>query len=683
MLRQKFLIANPAYTLRTLHVHSSGYRTYNPKDVVDKPIFLHIAPTGLNHLYVKEKFDAKDILRKVVHKPFYRQIRSVQEKEVRTFCTMLKRGEEYIYSHDSKNIFTPEPDTVLGFSDAFLTDVGLPYGHHELYIGESKLSHELWSKTGIAACQPCLTSELAYAAPLTAKETMSAESFCLRYLSKILQIRDVPGEFLCPKNEDFLQVLQLFQWERREIPVLPSDPGMGIYCKKSIVWQCSDTTQLTHEDVQALRNGLNFGWANQTPKSKKMTIVEDGTLLDSAWIAELEEKLGEEWDIHVIWPGRSSLERIVNLLRNTDVFIFGNSEKIPKTWSWMWLLPSGAHTIEIQNEMDPRGDAIHLAAAGEIDNWLIIMRKGLRAPMIQDTVNNTLKTLEAMTKPQIPGSEKPLIWLPRSDIKGFFGHSGDSFREMVRLWGERGYCDVKEHPVATLCWYAPHGGEMNDPSNWLLYDRPNLDWLWAATDVEQAWKQGLFGNPEPPKGGKAWSFWPRRPQLVEQLVETGAAKRPFAERRRGVVFYGKIENRVQELRRTAKDWSSSCDEFVMPAGEDAKYPFTQEQYLVNLSEARYGLCLAGYGRKCHREVECMAMGCVPIVDTEVDISSYASPPVEGVHYLRVSGPDEVRETIARISEEQWTSMSVACRQWWQDNASCKGLFELTKRLVGA
>jgi hypothetical protein len=170
---------------------------------------------------------------------------------------------------------------------------------------------------------------------------------------------------------------------------------------------------------------------------------------------------------------------------------------------------------------------------------------------------------------------------------------------------------------------------------------------------------------------------------VEALVAKGTSQKVFNARHRGVVFYGKVENRVQDAHRSAKEWSSCCDEFVMPKGEDAKYPFTQEEYLVHLSEARFGLCLAGYGRKCHREVECMSMGCVPIVAGEVDITSYASPPVEGIHYLRVTEPEQVREKVKTISEEDWTRMSAACRKWWADNASCKGMFELTKRLVGA
>lgn len=676
MLRQKFLISNPAYSLKTQHVHSSGYRTYNPQDIVDKPIYLHIAPTGLNDMNAKETFDSKDILRQLNHSIFNREIHSVQEKEIKTFCNMLKRNERYEFVYGSKNIFAPPTDTILALNDCFITHNGLPYGHHELYIGSSSRSKELWSTTGISGCQPVIETELGLMAPLTKNETASQEDFCLNYVAKILQLRTLDGEFLCPKNDDLVEVLSLFRWNTRSVPVLEQTTNTAVYCKNGVVWSCSDSKERTKEDIDALRRNLFVPWLGQTPKARKITIFEDGKIVDTNWIAELEEALGETYDVHVIWPGRTSLERTITVLRDTEILVYANAEGIQKTWSWMWLLPEGASVVEVQNEMDPQGESLHLAGACDLPSWLVIMRKGLKEHMRRDTVALVKKTLEeGIYSAKKNPSTLPVVWVPRNGIQGFFGHTGDSFREMARMWGERGYCEVKEHPVATLCWW----GDVGDGC--LLYDRPNLDWFYNAPPLEQNWKKALFGNPEPISGGKSWSFWPRRPRLVEEIVAKGLPSRSFKERKRGLVFYGKIENRVQEKRRTTVDWIELCDEFIMPKGEDSKYPFTQEEYLIRLTEAKFGLCLAGYGRKCHREVECMAMGCIPVVEKEVDISNYANPPVEGVHYIRIKDPNVLDKTLSQISEDQWNTMSSACRAWWRDNASCEGMFALTKKLV--
>jgi hypothetical protein len=136
---------------------------------------------------------------------------------------------------------------------------------------------------------------------------------------------------------------------------------------------------------------------------------------------------------------------------------------------------------------------------------------------------------------------------------------------------------------------------------------------------------------------------------------------------------------VQLGNRTKADWASVCDEFVHVEGSNP-YPFTQEEYLQKLAQAKWGLCLAGYGKKCHREIECMAMGCVPIVAPEVDMDSYAEPPVEGTHYFRADDPLTAEALISGASNKDWAVMSAACKDWWRRNASVDGSWALTRRL---
>lgn len=97
--------------------------------------------------------------------------------------------------------------------------------------------------------------------------------------------------------------------------------------------------------------------------------------------------------------------------------------------------------------------------------------------------------------------------------------------------------------------------------------------------------------------------------------------------------------------------------------------------------SRYGLCLPGYGPKCHREIECMALGVVPIVTPGIDMTNYAVPPVEGTHYLRAETPEEVRRLVDETSIEKWDQMSQACIKYYEDNYSTKGSWDLTQRLA--
>ncbi len=74
------------------------------------------------------------------------------------------------------------------------------------------------------------------------------------------------------------------------------------------------------------------------------------------------------------------------------------------------------------------------------------------------------------------------------------------------------------------------------------------------------------------------------------------------------------------------------------------------------------------------------MGTVPVCTTEVDINSYANPPQEGLHYIRIQSPEDVPIKVASITEEQWAIMSAACIQWWKENASAEGSWRLTQKL---
>ena len=212
-----------------------------------------------------------------------------------------------------------------------------------------------------------------------------------------------------------------------------------------------------------------------------------------------------------------------------------------------------------------------------------------------------------------------------------------------------------------------------------MYDRATFQWL---EETPATYKQILCGNPDASKvsNGVQWSFWPRRPALVEQHVEEGPLP-TYEKRTDTLVFYGKVENGIQEKYRNNKLYEA-CDEFFMPLGVEKSYAFDQATYLNKLANAKYGLCMAGFGPKCNREIECMALGTVPLVAPDVDMTHYTNPPQEGLHYIRLKtfDPEMAKEAI-QMSEKDWKAMSTAAHSWWKHNASAEGLWNVTKSLV--
>lgn len=675
MLRQKFLIVNPSLSLKTHHYHLSGMRNYDPADVVDRPMFMYVDPNGIHDmepLFELGKF--VDTQQKFLSFP--RRLHSSQPKMLETFCKMLERGERYVWN--AKDINTSKEDSVpfYKFTNAFQTPQGLVYSYNKLFIGREEASKEAWAHSKLSSITPAFSVERAFAVPWREEEVKTQEGYCLHVLSKVLMMRERYGnaEFWAPAK-GMLSVLDLFDWKTPELPVIPHSDSTQIWCKEVIQYPWTASQEIHKEEVDALRSALKTPW-QRSKGGQKWVVVIDGTRITSEMVRQWEARdTNREWV--VLFDGRTSADRSVEKLQGASGLIYFGGSKTASRWGFMWALPEKAVVIDIQNELDPDGQAAHVAGACGLEYFYSSV------PRANDSVINDLitkavfQTLDSLSKAQ-EASALPILRMPRKSLTGFFGHSGDSFREMAALWAEKGYVSLVEDAKAVQVWL----GEIGDT---LLYDRPTLDWLFTSPSEEQNWKLALFGNPKPTSSGgpvKSWFFWPRKPRLVEELVTKGLPLESM-KREKLCVFYGKIENKVQEKRRLTHPWETICDEFVMVNGENTPYQLTHQEYLERLAKAKFGLCLAGFGKKCHREVECMAMGCVPVVTRDVDMENYANPPQEGLHYLKGETPEELKEKMAAVSEEQWLTMSLACQQWWKENCSVEGSWLLTKKLITA
>jgi hypothetical protein len=139
---------------------------------------------------------------------------------------------------------------------------------------------------------------------------------------------------------------------------------------------------------------------------------------------------------------------------------------------------------------------------------------------------------------------------------------------------------------------------------------------------------------------------------------------------------GNIENSVQEQHRNGgHGWKSAIEEYHCTAGTSHK--FSQDEYYAKLAGAKYGLALRGYGSKCHREVELLALGTVPLVTPGVTMSSYMEPLEEGVHYLRVDNPGDLRGVLDAMDADRWEVMSRQGREWFRRNCHSSSLLQRT------
>jgi hypothetical protein len=671
MLRAKFVVVNPSQTLRTWHFHASDVRTYSKTDVIDRPVFHYVQPTGIHELEPILVAPPGTTVKPAT------LLRPVRGPAAARWASLA--GSES-WKPSSTNPLTPAPETILDLKDCFMTPEGLVYDRKAMYVGPAICAREKWGSAGVSGLLPSVECERVSCVPWPSDFDGSREDYVVRFLSKVLRLGGGGGgdaasprcsEFYCPESKEILDALQVFKWPGARQPVIKHEQDGQVWCRSARALLVSDNTAPLTEDIDALR-GAVVSWLPQAQPQPRIVIVEDETEspLTPKFTVALEEALENRFDVRVVYPGRTSPERMVDMLRGAWGVVVGAGDQ--KRCGWNWVLPRGARVFEMVGRSAPTF-GLELSAAAGLEHRFV-------DAVVESVLKEVEVELEASTLAADDSDQLPVIWMPRKDLEGYFAHPGDSFREMARLWARAGLVRVREHPTATMVWWGSVGAD-----GVLLYDRPNHDWRMAAPGPEKSWRWALFGNPRPATGkpGSPWFFWPRRPELVEELVAAGAPSRGWVDRPERLVFYGKIENAVQRKRRigTGQDWSTACSSFWMASGADEPHKFTQRGYLEELAKARFGLCLAGYGLKCHREIECMALGVVPVCAPDVDMDSYAEPLIAGIHYLRVSGPEEARAVTEGFSEAEWTKMSAAAHEWWKRNCSAQGSFALTSKLI--
>ena len=689
MLRKKFAVVNPALSIRTYHLHSSNIRNYVMSDVIDKPVFLYVEPTGIQEYNVVNDLASKRDKTWQTEAPrsFDRPIKYVDATTAQTICVMMKRDSHYNYSINSANTFNQgyaEHDNKLYMfaGQTFTMPTGLVCDYKNLYVGKHHVWRDEWSNVPITVLTNTISVPTLAAVHFPAAMASSAAKWFLHYLPPILRIRqhtkDKP-EFVVPVHPDMQRALQILNWpEEGAVTISPYIPDCQYVSEKVYALTPNSFHDVPAEHIDILKKMVPEQPPNENPVVVIVAERDDNQQLSKYFAEEIVKHIftnrdNGNWSTHIIDANMPTEVRL-KLLLKADLLI-AQSQSEWEALDWMWLLRPQATVVEVMLDTKPRGDHIHIAGAANLNYVLLgVKREPLpfqRQHALEDinkVVNQHL--FKDVLKAVVPQTALPVIVLPSGQaLKGMHDHVGDTFREMVLLWESRGYCKVIKSEDTPYVWWGGIGET-------LLYDRPTMRWF-----SNPSYKLALFGNPfpeKPTKNDRPWSFWPRSPKAVEQVVKSKKVNRGYKERKTQSIFLGRIENGIQKERRSTHDWSTSVSTFSMPVDSTGgPYKYSQDEYLDQLCNAKFGLCLPGYGPKCNREIEYFATGTVPIVTPGVDMTHYMVPPQKGIHYLVASTPDEVKAVQKTLTEDKWQQMSDAGKLWWQRYASAEGLFRFT------
>lgn len=691
MLRQKCLVANPAYSLITHHVHASRIRNYNPRDILYRPMYMYVEPTAIQAYaavtdmsrYVPKGAVATAWRGAHPKATIERTLNTVRDETALTIRRMIMMREG---GGLFETVWTPTGAAgtpLYEFTgDVFVSREGLISDFQSIYVGKDQRQwREGWESSTVSSLTPAYHVPNMVAIPAPASCWTSLADWVLKYLPAALRIRHTVGddnnmpEFVVPVHEHVAEFIVHSVWKQSHVGTIPYMENAQFYANH--VWAIPEVPRITREDVEALRALLP-----KAPRAKDPHIVfcldeaSANGIVTEGWVEEVRtchKSLMGRWRSSVLRASDGFVKRR-DMLRDAT-WLVGSHEAL----KWMWLAPAGVKVFDMMPETAISSEIPHLAGAAEAFYIPSLVRT---APIEHQRQKALVEVGEAIRMfgfaeqiTAMPNTTRPTLILPAgASLRGIWEHAGDTFREMMIMWGERGFCRIQTSDETPYCWWGGIGQV-------LLYDRPTPRW-WPAAEILPSYTMALFGNCAPPGPDahrarqSVWSFWPRSPRALEAVASKGP--RGWDERPTASIFLGKVENGVQRRHRCGDDWASAVEVFSMPVDSTgAPYLYTQAQYLDKVAGTRWGLALPGYGPKCNREIEYFALGTVPIVTEGVDMVNYLVPPKEGVHYFRARTPADVKRIVAETPQDVWERMSAAGHRWWRENASAEGLFRLT------
>ena len=690
-LRNKFKIVNPAMSLRTIHVHKSEFRTYVKTDIVDRPKYMFVEPSGLHELNPITSWEGW-AGEPILYDSLDRKLKATNPKHLGIFCSQINRDPTFLWAADGLNTYLPpigqdRPINVEG--GGFVSPSGLVYRHTDIYVGTTDIQKSAWSDNKLSHLMASYNVETMMAFQLEPQWLNEPALFTLYYLSKVIQQNKVNSDasFWCKKTNALLAAIHLFKWEKAQGRLLEYSEQNQVFAQRIVGRTCHGTRPVK-VDIDSLRDAMDGKWVSSI-SSTSTVIVQDRFHLNGDLVTKLSNKFPS---VRLIDSSADATTWAKTLSGCSQIILSSSLKNIKDpSWAWLWLAPIGCKILELQEEREPSDSLVHLAAAAslewtllqyprstpegfkkivekEVDKWILV-NTPTPVKSEPDLIVDVVDTIPSIIETG-PLQFIPTIYTPMKSMKhGFFGHKGDSFREMIDLWSEKGFVERKEDASLTHCWLGALG-------NILLYDRPTWQWLDEAPEEEKSYRICLAGNPSPSeKEAKPWIFWPRHPRLVEEF--SMLPQKSYDDRKDTMVFFGKIENDTQgSYRQDISGWEAACVKFSMK-GKGEPYDLNPREYLEALGNAKYGLCLRGYGPKCNREIELLSMGTVPVVLPDVDISNYIEALVDGTHVLLVKNHIEAIERISKMNSTMWSEMSKAGFEWWKRNCSVEGSWQRT------
>lgn len=376
MLRQKFLISNPAVSFKTFHLHNTNIRNYDKKDFIRADIYINLAPTYI--IDSKQELAPPSVPDILSNELVSFEVKSSSMSNEITYCTMLEKEGRYKWEPSVENHYFEPAIPLYKWTKSSVTPNGLVYDLYNIYKGKyaDDDNFNYWASANIDILTPLQKRNKMFAIPLKNTDVFkNPDTYILNYLSRCARLlKTHPGtSFWIPHN--FSDYLEYFEWTDENLNGVFFDENTGCYADEIVGFLPGpQMLELGSEDIQALRE-LYPSWIEK-PSGKICSVVLGQQITEKfaeEMIAKLLQDKDEEWSVQFV---RETDYASYDSLIGSSLCIFIGGQKTNNFWAKLWALPKDCCVIEFQQELKINGEFQHLAHVSGFKSWVLLLSKG-------------------------------------------------------------------------------------------------------------------------------------------------------------------------------------------------------------------------------------------------------------------------------------------------------------------
>jgi len=370
MLKQRFLLSNPALTFKTFHLHNSDGRTYDKKDYIRAPVYINMVPTYL--ITTKQEVAPTGDVTHLCNESVEFTIQSSSMSNEITYCTMLEKEGRYKWEPTVENYyFEPAIPVYKWINGCGVTANGLVYDLHTIYMGKHSEEDRfnLWKNSAVDIFTPLQSCKKMLAIPIADTRIFQhPATYITYYLSRVMRL------LLSHPDASYWVPTALKPYIPKQLGAhLPFEENTACWASEVVGYLPGPaSSELGREDVALLRS--HYSWITY-PARKTCVVILDDVLTEAAFTAHLLPSLllqSKGWTIRFVRPTDYG---VYDAFMGCSLCIMYGLPENAMAAS-IWALPKECCLVEFQQELLLSGETQHLAHVSDLKSWVLLLAKG-------------------------------------------------------------------------------------------------------------------------------------------------------------------------------------------------------------------------------------------------------------------------------------------------------------------